>query len=114
MRLLLIGIATLSLAACGGTPENSVENAAIPAAENAENAVNYVAEIGNLSDTQQQAVFFRAIRDAGIACRDVTSVEQIEPQNGVQTWRAQCDQGGQHLIQVLPDGSAQVVSRTEP
>jgi hypothetical protein len=116
MRLFLIGMATLALAACSGADDNMtapMDNAAIATNEmdNAANAIDHVAAIENLSNTQQQAVFLRAIRDANIPCRDVTTVERIEPQGGLTTWRAQCDQGDAHLIAVQPDGNAQVMSR---
>jgi hypothetical protein len=113
MRAILTGLATLALAACGTAPQENVANATNNAvAANDAEAVNYIAEISNLSEQEQQGVFFRAIRDADIPCRDVTKVEKIEPMMGVPTWRASCDQGDQHLIQVKPDGSAQVISRT--
>jgi len=119
MRLLLISTTVLALAGCNPATEAPANNAAaIDAAEtaaaNAANTVNYVAEIGNMAENEQQGVFLRAIRDADISCRDVIKVERIEGQSGVPTWRAQCDQGAQHLIEVLPDGSAKVISRTTP
>jgi len=120
MRLFLIGMATLALTACGGaneadtTPMDNAADAAATAnmAANAANAVDHVAAIENLSETEQQGVFLRAIRDADIPCRDVIETEKLEPQGGVATWRAQCEQGNAHLILVQPDGSAQVMSRT--
>jgi hypothetical protein len=123
MRLLIIGAAVLALGACGSPGGNAADapanaaNAANAAdvanAANAANAVDTAAVIANLSQTEQQGVFLRAIRDADIPCRDVTEAEQVEPTNGVPTWRAQCEQGAAHLIIVKPDGSAQVVSRTD-
>lgn len=118
MRSGLTILAVLALGACGSPAPEAAGNAAgnaVSAAENAAgnaaNAVNYVAEIGNLSDIEQQGVFFRAIRDAGLPCRDVNKVEPMEPEGGVPTWRASCEQGDQHLVQVKPDGSAVVISR---
>ncbi|OJY61917.1 MAG: hypothetical protein BGP16_15400 [Sphingobium sp. 66-54] len=118
MRLLVISTTLLALAGCSPAQQAPDNNAAaVDTAANAANdteAVNYIAEINNMSDTEQQGVFLRAIRDADIPCRDVTKVERIEGQGGVPTWRAQCEQGAQHLIEVLPDGSAKVISRTTP
>lgn len=119
MRLLLISTTLLALAGCSPateTPDNNAAavDAAANAVANEANAVNYIAEIGNMSETQRQGVFLRAIRDADISCRDVTKVERIADQQGTPTWRAQCEQGAQHLIQVEPDGSAKVVSRIRP
>ena len=118
MRLFIIGLAVITLGACNGASERNegtppVENAAaLDNATNAANAVDYVAAIQNLSQTEQQGVFLRAIRDADLPCRDVISVEQVEPMQKQPTWRAQCDQGDAHLIMVKPDGNAQIVSRT--
>lgn len=117
MRLFLIGTTVLALAGCSpanDTPADNAVNAAANATANPAGAVNYVAEIGNMSEAGQQGVFLGAIRDADIACRDVTKVERLPDEHGVPTWRAQCDQGAQHLIQVQPDGSAKVTSRTTP
>lgn len=118
MRLFIIGMAALTLSACNSASEPNaatapVDNAAaVDNATNAANAVDYVAAIQNLSQTEQQGVFLRAIRDADLPCRDVISVEQVEPMQKLPTWRAQCDQGDAHLIIVKPDGNAQIVSRT--
>lgn len=117
MRVLLIGLATFALAACNPPAQENAADAsnnaaaAIENAANAVNALNYVAEIGNLSEQEQQGVFFRAIRDAGLPCQDITKLEQDEPIDGVPTWRVDCDRDTPHLIQVKPDGSAQVITR---
>ncbi len=115
MRLLMIGMTALSLAACSGPSENAAQApandaVAVDAAANAGNAVDTA--IANLSDLQRQGVMLGAIRDANIPCRDVTEVEQVEPTDGKATWRAKCEEGDYHLIVVAPDGNAQVVSRT--
>ena len=118
MRLFIIGMVAITLGACNSASERNaatppIENAAaVENATNAANAIDYVAAVQNLSETEQQGVFLRAIRDADLQCRDVISVEQVEPMQGVPTWRAQCDQGAAHLIMVKPDGNAQIVSRT--
>jgi len=113
MRLILIGLATLALAACGQKTPHETGNAAMNAAAQVPgNEANVVAAIGNLNEVSQQAVFFRAIRDAGLECRDVVEVAQIDPIGGIPTWRAQCQGGAEHVIQVKPDGNAVVISPT--
>ena len=116
MRLVLLTPALLALAACGAPPaENAAgavnEAAAVENAANAANAVNYIAEIGNLSEDAQKGVFFRAIRDAGLPCQDITKLAKDDPISGNPAWLAECDGEVPHLIQVKPDGSAQVISR---
>ena len=114
MRPILFSLCALALAGCGAQPEQPVANeVAVNAAGNAaDNAVDHVAAIEALSEDQQAAVFFRAIRDAGVACRAVVKVEKTEPWQGIPSWLADCEAGDQHLIQVKADGSAVVVSRT--
>ncbi len=119
MRFIALPLAVMALGACSSpAPEaNRTDagaiNAAANAADNSANAVNYVNAIDQLGETAKQGVFFRAIRDAGMPCRDVVKLEKIAPMRGVPTWRADCDQGSQHLIQVKPDGSAVVISPTQ-
>lgn len=112
MHRVPIGVALATIAAalagCGPAPEEAAQPA------NAANGVDVVATIANLSELEQQGVFFRAIRDAGLPCQDVVAVEAVEPMQGVPTWRAQCEDQSFHLIQVTPDGSARVTSRTGP
>ena len=115
MRLFLICPALLALAACGQQPTATTGNDAMNAAATAGNAANggnVVAAITNLNEISQQAVFFRAIRDAGLQCQDVTNVERIDPIGGIPTWRARCDDGTEHVVQVKPDGNAVVISPT--
>ncbi|WP_443970017.1 hypothetical protein [Sphingobium sp. CR28] len=103
----------LALAGCsspsGPTANDSTNNAVDG---NATESVNYVAAVEALSDDERKAVFFRAIRDAGVPCQIVVKAEKTEPWQGLPSWLADCDTGDQHLIQLKPDGSANVVSRT--
>jgi len=120
MRRLTIALVPFVLAGCGTAgPVPSDNDAALDNGSSAANtanaaaAVNVASEIANLPEASQQGVFLRAIRDANISCRDVVSAEPIDPIDGDPTWRAQCEQGDQHLVRVKPDGSAQVISRTD-
>lgn len=112
--ILFPSLCALALAGCGGAPDQPAAGTASNAADNvaAGNAVDHVAAIEALPEDQQAAVFFRAIRDAGVSCRAVVKVEKTEPWQGIPSWLADCEAGDQHLIQVKPDGSAVVVSRT--
>jgi hypothetical protein len=105
--------ALLALAGCsspfGQTANDNTNNADDG---NTTESINYVAAVGALSDDERKAVFFRAIRDAGVPCQMVIKAEKTEPWQGLPSWLADCDTGDQHLIQLKPDGSAKVVSRT--
>jgi len=114
MRTVLASLAFFALCACDAADKN--EKVTEPSAENAtnENATNYVTAVNSLSESQRKAVFFRAIRDAGLPCQDVTNAEQIVTGDKAPIWRARCEDGAIHLIQVMPDGTANVVSRATP
>ncbi|WP_066482469.1 MULTISPECIES: hypothetical protein [unclassified Sphingomonas] len=74
-----------------------------------ETTLNYQAEVAKLNEGQRNGVMIRAIRDAGIACQGVTATVPIGSDSpGV--WRATCQDGASHVIQINPDGSANVVS----
>jgi hypothetical protein len=109
MRAILTSMALLALCACDAADKNTTE-----ATDAVGSVTNYVAEVEALSGPQRNAVFFRAIRDAGLPCQNVTGTEQIAVGEKPPMWRAQCDDGVAHLIQVLPDGTANVVSRATP
>jgi hypothetical protein len=109
MRMILTSMALLALCACDAAEKNTIEPT-----DAAENVTNYVAEVKALSVPQRKAVFFRAIRDAGLPCQNVTAAEQIAVGKKAPMWLAQCEDGVAHLIQVLPDGTANVVSRATP
>lgn len=121
MRTIFIPLAVLALAACSGAEKKAGD--AVEAAANASNAASaavanvtdYAARVAGLSDKERNAVFFRAIRDSGLQCQEITQAEQIEPiGKGEPTWRAQCDNAEYHLIEIKPDGTAIVTSRTTP
>ena len=81
-------------------------------------ADNATAAVLALNDNQRNGVFYRALEDAGLACQRVTSSERMPDQDGKPLWRANC--GGKiasantsHMITITPDGTAQIVSRTD-
>lgn len=109
MRSLLVIMAALAVSSCGAEQTEQ-----LTATDVAENASNYVAEVSALSTRERDAVFYRAIHDAGLPCQQVVSSEEVTATDGTPTWRAQCEDGAPHLILVKPDGSAQVISNTRP
>ena len=104
MRAFLISLLALATAACGSGGQNGATTA--NAANAAEPAGNRVA---SLPEGQRNAVFIRAIRDAGLDCQHV---ERAVPAGIIQTmpaWRATCRGGGEWTIVIAPDGTAQIL-----
>lgn len=96
----------MALSACGESAEQPVvANVAAP-------ETGAAAQVAALTDDLRNGVFAKAIRDGGVACPEVTSAERAEITPGVKGWRAHCNNDSAHLIQILPDGTAKVTSRT--
>jgi hypothetical protein len=113
-----------SLAGCGGGDGGASDNAATVArpaqaepgntADDANAAQgNVLAAVLDMNDRQRNAVFIRAILDAGLTCQGVKASQRAPDQNGQPLWRADCVGGGSHLIQIAPDGTASIVSRSD-
>lgn len=110
MRTLLVLAAALLTVACEPS-----ENAKAPATDTNASAVNYATEVAALPKSARDAVFFRAIRDAGLPCQKIIdSSPMADAAPPAVTWRAQCEDKAYHLIQIQPNGSAVVTSRTTP
>ena len=106
MRSSIIAMTILSLAACGRGGQTS--NAT--AANTAEPVGNQVAA---LSQGQRDAVFIRAIRDAGLDCQRVQGSIRVGNYRGLPVWQARCQGGGQWTIVVDNDGTAQILNASE-
>jgi hypothetical protein len=120
--LVVPALAALALGGCGPAAERN-EAAETVAAGNAveaeTNAIGNGAAAGNalervlaMSDRQRNVVFIRALMDAGIDCQSVNSSERLPDQDGKPLWRANCPNGA-HMISITPDGTANIVSRTD-
>lgn len=110
MRTLPLLAAVLIISAC--KPANETE---APAPQANGSTMNYVEEIAALPKQARDAAFFRAIRDAGLPCQQVIDSGPMPGTTAPSAaWRAQCEDKAYHLIQIQPDGSAVVASRTNP
>lgn len=115
--------AATTLSACQPAPDHNAAQAANAADANtadnvldnsSDNVSNASAAVEELPEVQRNAVFLRAISDAGLACQGVTKSERLADTAGKPTWRAECNDGTAHLIEVSPDGTAVVTSRISP
>jgi hypothetical protein len=118
-------LAAVLLAGCQGSdesglPANGVDATPLNADQAEANAVGNVAEGDNalakvleMNDRQRNVVFIRAIMDAGLPCQQVVSSERVADQDGKPLWRANCSGGISHMIGITPDGTANIVSRTD-
>ncbi|WP_447952829.1 hypothetical protein [Sphingopyxis chilensis] len=110
MRKLLLLIALLSAGGCKAADEKPA------AAENSDLSADrdYIAEVKALPEARRKALFFRAIRDAGLPCQTVTKAEPVDANEKAPTWRAECEDRSAHLVRVMPDGTLYVTSRVTP
>jgi hypothetical protein len=75
---------------------------------------NVTAKVLAMNDRTRNVVFVRALLDAEIPCDGVESSERLPDRDGKPLWRANCTgNGGSHMIQITPDGTANIVSRTD-
>jgi hypothetical protein len=124
MPLVLSAVAALALAGCGPAAErDGAANTAVAEPGDAAvetNATGNAAAPGNaleavlaMSDRQRNVVFIRALMDADIDCQSVDSSVRLPDQDGKPLWRANCPGGVSHMISITPDGTANIVSRTD-
>jgi len=107
MRIFMASLTLLALAACGEAPEKP---AARPVVTEESGAAK---EVAALSEPLRNGVFAKAIRESGeTGCLSVTKSERAKMMNGAPGWKAECDNGSAHLIEIAADGTAKVTSRT--
>lgn len=117
MRIVLPALAALALGGCQGDPAGNAANVATgneaDVVANEQETGNALATVLGMSDRERNAVFIRAILDAGLTCETVTSSERIADKNGQPVWRANCGSREAHIISITPDGTANIVSRND-
>lgn len=108
MRMMIMMVATLALASCGGNdaPTAATNNQAMP-------ETGAAAQVAQLDEAQRNGVLERAIRASGTACPAVTQSVRTEVRKGVMGWKAQCDNDSAHLIEITSDGTGRVTSRRD-
>ncbi|UYY59648.1 hypothetical protein [Sphingomonas sp. S2-65] len=112
-QLLWMAGAALALAGCQGAQEREpASNAAANLTANA-SGEDIGARVAALPERERNVVFIRAILDANLPCQAVKTSERMEDQDGRPLWRANCDGGQSHMITISPDGTANIVSRSD-
>ena len=104
MRRMTI-MAGLALAGCQGRAPESANKA-----EPAEAVEN---EIAAMPEGQRNAVFIRALQDAGRDCQHVESSAPAGEHQGFPVWSARCSDGGNWTIVITNDGTAVVLDADE-
>ncbi len=115
MRKRLIGTGALvaMLGACGGggggaegangtTLTNNVAATAQSGGSDAQNRIK------SLPDAQRNGVMIRAIRDANLACQQVTESSLSQAPSMVPVYLATCEDGAVYAVAIADDGSATV------
>ncbi len=101
MRILILAALPLALVACDSQPSAPPTSQAPSAFQN---------QVAALDDPQRNAVFIRAIRDAGYDCQQVTaSKSQPVAAGGQPLWQATCSGGSIYGVQIGRDGTATVI-----
>jgi hypothetical protein len=118
MRIVWSALVALALAGCGSAGDergvaNGNADAEANAVGNAAGGENALAAVLAMSDRQRNVAFIRALLDAGIDCQSVASSERLPDQDGKPLWRANCSDKRSHMISITPDGTANIVSRTD-
>lgn len=103
MRLALVTLSALGLAACGGGGnEPAAKQTEITVRSEEQNALH------QLDDMNRDIALKRAILASGLRCRRVVRSGYVTEYNKLSMWQADCDDNRSWGIFVGPDGSAQV------
>lgn len=101
--------ALLPLAACdrGGSQAEQPGQAAADAQRDTQ------ARLAAMAEGERNAVFIRAIRDAGFDCQHVDSSSPQGMSAGSPTWVATCDKASNWVILIGSNGAAQVIKGSD-
>ena len=103
MRASLIAAFALAAAACSGGQNQAAT------ANRADAAAPVSNQVAALSAGQRNAVFIRALRDAGLDCQHVERAVPAGTVRNMPAWRATCQGGGEWTILIAADGNAQIL-----
>jgi hypothetical protein len=113
-RAIIIAGAVLALTGCNPATEGAAPEPTPTAAAVANASGNPLEKVLAMPERERDIVFVRAITDAGIKCDGVIKSERMPDQDGKPFWRADCKGGNNsHIINITPDGTANIVSRSD-
>ena len=99
----------MALAGCGGEPGSGE---AVKTETQTPVALSKVQkDIIALPKRLQDGVMLRAIRDVNLSCQEVTELTRVEDRGGKARWRVVCDAREPYVVEITPDGTAQIRSR---
>ena len=106
MRMIWIAAAVTMLSACGS------DGGSAPAA-NQTAGTDYRQRLETMTEGQRNAVFIRAIRDAGLECQHVQGSVPAGEYRGMPVWDVRCPGDRNWTIVVTGDGTAQILNANE-
>ena len=114
MRIPYAASLAFAVAACGGNgpAPNTAADRAAPVNQ-AATAQATGARIAALPEPAREAVFYRAIHDAGMDCQDVTTSAPGGQYHGMPVWNATCRGGGHWTLVIGNDETVQVLNANE-
>ncbi len=104
-RRIILSVAPVLLM-LGACQQRSNEAAAVP--EPVATVGNYVARVEALGERQRFGVLFRAVRDAGQDCQELTDATQTKTSDGRPAWIVTCDARTRWTVVLSNDGTALV------
>ncbi|MBB4152467.1 hypothetical protein GGQ80_000343 [Sphingomonas jinjuensis] len=108
MRAALLCACALSLAACGEPVADQGNSIAAAAAGKPD--AEFAKRIASLTPQQLNGLLFRAVRDAGRDCQQVTSSQKQADVGGRPAWTAVCDERTTWLVVLGAEGVATVTA----
>lgn len=116
MRMLTLSAVSLlvvALAGCGGSPGDDVAANTVNEAEVSFTPQATQNTLEALPEGERNAVFIRAIQDAGQTCQHVDSSERAGEHQGLPLWKAHCTGGLEYTIVIGNDGVAAILNPAE-
>lgn len=103
INLSIVLLAALT-AACNGPSEPATNQTTAAATGNS---------VAALAEGQRNAVFIRAIRDAGLDCQHVEGSRAAGSYRGMPVWNVTCQGHSHWTIVIGPNGTAQILNADE-